>query len=551
MKTPGNVTLSLISLYWYTIRHLRYIQIFNILVFKLYKPTPSLKKAPDLKKLNSLMTPVIPKKQSLIAPKTLCFFNKTRVIRKRNDWQGNKLGKLWLYNLHYFDDLNAADSPARRQWQLDLIRQWITENPPAHGIGWDPYPTSLRIVNWIKWALRENESSDIFNNSLATQVRWLSKRLEYNLLGNHILANAKALVVAGLYFDGNEADSWLKKGFTVLQRQLTEQILDDGGHFERSPMYQAIILEDLLDLINFLKIYSRSIPGDWEGLVQKMLNWLRTLSHPDGDIAFFNDAALNIAATWKELERYSTNLGLTDLEKELEQVTLYDSGYFRLEKANAVIIADCAPIGPDYQPAHAHADTLSFELSLYGKRVFVNSGTSTYEENELRNQQRGTAAHNTVVINNENSSEVWASFRVARRAYPGKLEVSQSKNASSVLCSHNGYIRLNNSNIHKRSWTLNNTSLQIVDEITGGYDDAVAYFYLHPTVSRIGDVASDSCKLVLDTGKEIIFTVDGACDLKMNKSTWYPGFGLSMPSNCLVCNFKGEKLSTFISWCSD
>ncbi|MFB1490650.1 MULTISPECIES: heparinase II/III family protein [unclassified Thiocapsa] len=49
-----------------------------------------------------------------------------------------------------------------------------------------------------------------------------------------------------------------------------------------------------------------------------------------------------------------------------------------LEAGSAVALLDVAPIGPDYLPGHAHADTLSFELSLFGQRVIVNGGTSRY-----------------------------------------------------------------------------------------------------------------------------------------------------------------------------
>ena len=81
------------------------------------------------------------------------------------------------------------------------------------------------------------------------------------------------------------------------------------------------------------------------------------------------------------------------------------------------LLLDVASIGPDYLPGHGHADTLSFEMSLFGKRTLVNRGISQYGI-EVRQVERGTAAHNTVVINNENSSEVWSGFRVARRARP-------------------------------------------------------------------------------------------------------------------------------------
>ena len=126
-------------------------------------------------------------------------------------WQDNKKSKLWRYNQHYFDDLNASNSESRNAWHQNLISEWIEKNPPVKGHGWEPYPTSLRIVNWIKWALRGNQLGNEAVYCLAIQARWLEKRIEWHLLGNHLFSNAKALVYSGLFFDGIEPKKWLNK----------------------------------------------------------------------------------------------------------------------------------------------------------------------------------------------------------------------------------------------------------------------------------------------------------------------------------------------------
>src|SRR5450759_4718040 len=299
----------------------------------------------------------------------------------------------------------------------------MSENPPGQGNGWEPYPTSLRIVNWVKWSLDGDTHSPEVVHSLAVQARWLRKRLEIHLLGNHLWANAKALVFAGAYFEGVEAASWRDTGLRLLRRELAEQVLPDGGHFERSPMYHAIVLGDVLDLLQLAK----RCPGccavgdveSWRSAAMRMRRWLRVMTHPDGGIAFFNDSALGIAPDFTALAAYADALGLPPDAVPLAGIeALPDSGYVRLQMGPAVLIADVGEIGPAYLPGHAHADTLSFELSLHGRRVLVNGGTSTYESGDERLRQRGTAAHNTVVVDGQDSSEVWGSFRVARRARP-------------------------------------------------------------------------------------------------------------------------------------
>ena len=83
------------------------------------------------------------------------------------------------------------------------------------------------------------------------QLRWLNKNIEYKILGNHLIANGKALFIGGNFYTSKEALKWQEKGKKIIINQLKEQILNDGGHFERSPMYHCIILEDILELLYF------------------------------------------------------------------------------------------------------------------------------------------------------------------------------------------------------------------------------------------------------------------------------------------------------------
>src|SRR5262249_17975544 len=147
----------------------------------------------------------------------------------------------------------------------------------------------------IKWVCSGHVPLEAAVHSLAVQARYLRRRLEYHLLGNHLLANAKALVFAGAFFDGDEALDWRATGLGILDRELSEQILADGGHFERSPMCHSIVLEDVLDLVALTRVFPSAAPREvverWEAIARDMSRWLSAMCHPDGDIAFFNDAA--------------------------------------------------------------------------------------------------------------------------------------------------------------------------------------------------------------------------------------------------------------------
>ncbi len=484
-------------------------------------------------------------------PDGFCFLNAARRVAEPSDWNHPGWEKLWLYNLHYFDDLNAADAGRKRDAHAALIRRWIAENPAPKGNGWEPYPLSLRIVNWIKWLLAGNAPPDGMIHSLAVQTRILRGRLEYHLLGNHLFANAKALCFSGLFFKGADADGWLEKGWTMVERELAEQILPDGGHFERSPMYHAIILEDLLDLINMAEAFRpemahgrRAAVAEWREKAGAMARWLGAMRHPDGEIVLFNDAAFRIAPAPERINAYGRRLSAAVVGNSDDAVTHFtDSGYVRIQKGPAVAFLDVAPVGPDYLPGHAHADTLTFELSLFGRRVIVDTGTSVYGDGPERLRQRSTAAHNTVVIDGENSSEVWGGFRVARRARPLDLDVREDAEEIRIACAHDGYRWLPGRPTHHRRWRLSDRAMSITDTVSGNFKGATARFHFHPDIAleRHGD---KSGLMRLPDGRRLPWRVEGGREVSILATTFHPEFGLSMPNHCLEIRFSDQQIRT-------
>ena len=477
------------------------------------------------------------------------FLNADGEIARPEQWNDVTQSKLWLYNLHYFDDLVAFNGLERRDLQRELIARWIAENPPPSGNGWEPYPVSLRIVNWIKWHLSGECLDDAMLNSLAMQARWLMGHVEWHLLGNHILANAKALIFAGLFFGGEEADIWLQQGLAIYERELPEQILADGAHFELSPMYHAIILEDLLDLVNLSRHYGhadRPVLRDLPELVQRMRCWLALMTHPDGGPAFFNDAAFGIAASRDEIEAYAGRLGLPSMAAPGEGLHhMSQSGYVRVNLGDMAAILDVASVGPDYIPGHAHADTLSFEFSLGGERVIVNGGTSTYAPGAEREAQRATHAHSTVEIDGENSSEVWSAFKVARRARITSLAV-RAEPPFEITASHDGYRRLTDRNVHARTWRMGERSLTVADKVSGSHRIAVARFHLVPGATISIGPNRLSGGITTANGRSIAWQTNTPAVAAA--SQWHPEFGTCVTTESLEVPLYGGRLRTTFEW---
>lgn len=383
------------------------------------------------------------------------------------DWNCSIHQKLWTYNLNYFDYINQQDIGL--ETALVLIRQYVKD---YHSLvdGKEPYPTSLRIINLVKFMLSHKLEDTQVAKLIAKDAYRLQYNLEYHLLANHLLENAFALFFAGMYLKNKELT---KKSSKLLKEQLDEQILSDGAHYELSPMYHQLMLFRVLDAIQLC--------DDGEGLQEfllkkahVMLNWLDKVTFKNGDIPLVNDSAFGINPTTKELVYYAQNLGL-----EPKPCKLSSSGYRAIAKADYECFIDVGNIQPYFQPGHAHADSLSFVLYYKGNPFVIDTGTSTYNIGQVRSYERSTAAHNTVVHEGANSSQVWSGFRVGKRAITSILE----DEITSIKASHSGY-----SSDHARTWNFEEEEIVIVDKI--GKGQSKAYIHLHPEV-KINEMGDD------------------------------------------------------------
>jgi len=477
-----------------------------------------------------------------------CFLNEYGSAAFPVDWNNDKASKLWLYNLHYFDYLNQ--SIIDQSVALDLIQDWIKCNPVGQGNGWEPYTLSLRIVNWVKFlsqfSLKDEQLSPVYE-SLFLQSRFLYKHLEYHLLGNHLFKNGVALMFAGNFFDSKEAQCWLTKGRQIILSQTKEQVLEDGGHFERSPMYHVLILEDILDCLNLDRAKPCLSSSDSAYLTEKasaMLGFLTDILHPDNEIPFFNDSALNIAPRPEAICDYADRLRIP-YSRAVADSRLIEKpsfGLLVLQNQLSKMMFDVGCIGPDYLPGHAHCDTLSYELSLAGKRCIVNSGTYQYAGSE-RNKFRATKAHNTVQIDGVEQHEIWSTFRVARRAYPLNISVDKD-NSEEIKCSASvsSFKQLIGNPVHRRNVSYQKEQIIISDVIEGeGEHVAESYIHLHPDVNILNQ-SNDvlQCKL-----GETVFSIQALDTLKIHtESAWFSAeFGLKTESTVVV--LRKQAMSPF------
>ncbi len=466
--------LSKISLIIATVWHLKPIQIFYQCWYRFIKPKPlsgynnqfRIEKPASLTFMER--PPVF---TTALAYNKFEFLNVTHTFNEEINWNLSDHGKLWNYNLQYCNYLLQEDInlEIKLKW-LEDIQSWLMNGR----LPLEPYPVSLRIINTIRIA-SSNHLSNSLLAGLHAQVDFLSKRLEYHLLGNHLLENAFALIMGGAFFNNPH---WINKAEKLLKAQLREQIHQDGGHFELSPMYHQIILFRLLELIDW---YTRWHKRKEELLMlfkekaSKMLSWLQHMTFSNGDVPNFNDSTSDIAYSSQWLLKYAVKLNI----QPMEGLPLNDSGYRMVRTRRYECAMDLAAIGPNYQPGHGHADALSFVLHANGKPIFVEHGTSTYQIGDQRNIERSSSAHNVLVYRNKNQSEVWGGFRVGRRA---KVKILTDEHLF-VAAQHDGYYQ--NKLIVKRTFQFDEHQIKIIDEIsnTSIANDCILFFHLHPDYS--------------------------------------------------------------------
>jgi uncharacterized heparinase superfamily protein len=257
------------------------------------------------------------------------------------------------------------------------------------------------------------------------------------VLGNHLLENLKALVVGGTFFRDRRL---VDRGVTLLDAQLSQQILSDGGHYERSPMYHAIVLEALLTMDEALSHWEDVDRADLRAKIAAATAFLSAVA-VQGNLPLLNDAAHGIAAPVNALLGAVSARKIASPIEEPEAATMLPySGVFVFRSPKVAAVVDGGELGPPFLLAHAHCDTTSFELWLDGHPVLTDSGVYEYQVGPWRQYFRSATAHNVVTIEDRDPSEMWGSFRVARRQRP--TEFTYDPTTSVVECGHDGYRRL-------------------------------------------------------------------------------------------------------------
>ncbi|MDR1184080.1 MAG: heparinase II/III family protein [Coriobacteriales bacterium] len=471
-----------------------------------YSPNPDVRRA-DISRI-----PVLPELDfdpvflgrfdcDAILADELTLLHHTEKIDWQSSWSAELSTPLWRYNLHYHEYLlPLADKYLRTldrrylEKAKQVISSWINANGKVGaGSGWDSYTISMRLINWLSFygeIKDEIEKDEVFllqfNESLAEQYRYLGTHLEKDLLANHYLENLKALVIGALYFDDMPT---LALALPLFNGQLDEQILSDGMHFELSPMYHKVILEDVLRVASAREANDHATEGtsSIRCHLQDMCDCLHSLERHTARTPLFNDSGDNVAKHKDALLACAkTRFGIVPGYKDC----LSDAGYYLIEREVdgriIKLVFDAGAPGPSYALGHAHCDALSLECFIDEQPWIVNCGTYAYQD-ERRLEYKKTLSHSTVRAADCEQSECWGAFRVARFA-GSQFMALQNKDTAIVA---KGRMRDFRGHEIERTIRLSDQGLEITDEALGDFSLLSALILSGKQGGQIFDGATD------------------------------------------------------------
>lgn len=452
------------------------------------------------------------------------------------DWfpdAAETLPGLWALKFHGFEFLRwpilgqAEDAPAFDQF----IRDW--DDSTATGIGeenylrraWTPHAVSLRILNWCRYYAWRAPTADAaflrrLRGLIYKNANFLSRHVEHDIGGNHLIENAIALLMAGVFFE--DADDWLQSGLTLLEAE-SEQFLPDGGHFERSPMYHTLTLTRYLTALDVLQASDHTPPETLAQTARRACAFLAALRPPDGDLPLLNDAVLGEALPLERCLAYARTVDCISGSDGASRDALPTSGYYWLGNGDDRLLVDGGPFGPPHLPAHSHNDCLAVCLWVDGDRLICDTGTYEYAPTARRQRSRSVRSHSTVQVGRTEPVEIGGQYLAGRRIDPTVRYVS----TDSLTMFDGSYQRQGSRSTaytHRRRVYSDGERWLLQDRVEGAGERPVrSRLHLHPTV----DVEAEGQRLALTVdGETRVFLVPlGVADSTMTTTPYFPEFG--------------------------
>ncbi len=349
-------------------------------------------------------------------------------------------GFSWLRHLSA-QAVDNDSAPSHTRW---LITTWLAQHGRWDELSWRPHVIARRLISWFAHGRLIIEGSDLIWRSrllvsIARQAKHLQHTASWVPEGPERLTCAIGLTMSGLCLP--HPGRRVSRGLQMLDVEIREQILPDGGHLTRSPERILQSLSDLIALKEALIAREKPVPEVVLNAIDRMMPCLRYFRHGDGALALFNGGTESHKAAVDGVLKYDDTDG-----KPLTQ--LRHTGYQRVAEGRTLLLMDTGvPPTPAFS-ADAHAGCLSMELSVGRCRMIVNCGATRVRGTEWQEAFRATAAHSTLTLAESSSCSFLhgkaAIDLLGQRIIGGPREVEVQRTdedqGSFIEAMHDGYL---------------------------------------------------------------------------------------------------------------
>ncbi|MCC9601119.1 heparinase II/III family protein [Stieleria sp. JC731] len=355
------------------------------------------------------------------------------------DWSPEST-RLWRFHLQSQEFLLKVAANEGPEFAALLMQSWLSQPDHRHPMkdpdAWHPFCISRRLPVWLCVDAIHDVSSIIgpdFFDSVAGQVQWLHRNMEWDLGGNHLLENLTALYMAGCFLEP-VAPLDLRGIERCLLDQLKIQILPSGEHYERTPTYHTLMLVCVLQCVEAARFVKSDAELPLVEIANKMARFLDSITSPDDSIPLLADSVVAETPDLKQLQNWCHRLNIFGTE------CCKTSDYWVINRPEKhQLLCDLGPLACDHLPAHGHADLFQITASFFGQQGIVDTGNYQYEPGDMRMRCRRTDAHNVLQLGELEHCDIWSSFRMGRRGHPIARHEGETSTTRWVATAHDAF----------------------------------------------------------------------------------------------------------------
>ena len=374
--------------------------------------------------------------------------NKIEDFETDKIWEVNKLSYKDYKKLNNFFWLFSVDLKSSKKICISIINKWIESNQKYNDNLWEIDTLSRRIISWITNSqLTYDEGDKIykekFNRIIFKQINHLINEIKRSDNYHDKLIGCSAIILTGISYND---EKYLDFGLELLKKIITSCF--DTEYFPKSRNIRQLVfyLKYFIILREFLKESSNEIPGYLDEIIFHLGKGYNFVWGSVKQSLLFNgnhNSNLEDFDVYLDYQKYSFKSEKRDL-----------GGYGILKNKNVILGMDIGTAPESKFSENYQSGPLSFEAIYKGRKIICNSGYYQNTKKNLNLISRSTAAHSTLILNNNSIASFKKNFKnkILNKLNFNTLNknIVCEKNYWLIKCSHDGYLK-NYGTIHERS----------------------------------------------------------------------------------------------------